>query len=58
VIGFLSYGTSLVLFVIALRYLGTARTGAYFSIAPFLEPCWPLLSWESLHRLDCSLLAF
>ncbi|BDB70606.1 MULTISPECIES: DMT family transporter [Comamonas] len=35
VIGFLSYGTSLVLFVIALRYLGTARTGAYFSIAPF-----------------------
>ncbi|MYN12578.1 EamA family transporter [Pusillimonas sp. TS35] len=35
IIGFLSYGTSLVLFVIALRHLGTARTGAYFSIAPF-----------------------
>lgn len=34
-LGFLSYGTSLVLFVVALRYLGTARTGAYFSIAPF-----------------------
>ncbi|MBS0452675.1 MAG: EamA family transporter [Proteobacteria bacterium] len=34
-LGFLSYGTSLVLFVIALRHLGTARTGAYFSIAPF-----------------------
>lgn len=35
-IGFLSYGLSLTLFVIALRHLGTARTGAYFSIAPFI----------------------
>ena len=34
-LGFLSYGVSLVLFVRALRDLGTARTGAYFSIAPF-----------------------
>jgi drug/metabolite transporter (DMT)-like permease len=34
-IGFLSYGLSLVLFVVALRHLGTARTGAYFSTAPF-----------------------
>jgi len=36
VIGFLSYGVSLVLFVLALRYLGSARTGAYFSTAPFI----------------------
>lgn len=35
-VGFLAYGVSLALFVIGLRYLGTARTGAYFSIAPFL----------------------
>jgi len=35
VVGFLSYGASLTLFVIALRHLGTARTGAYFSVAPF-----------------------
>jgi hypothetical protein len=34
-LGFASYGASLVLFVIGLRHLGTARTGAYFSIAPF-----------------------
>ena len=34
-LGFLSYGASLVLFVVALRQLGTARTGAYFSVAPF-----------------------
>lgn len=35
-IGFLGYGISLALFVVALRYLGAARTGAYFSTAPFL----------------------
>jgi drug/metabolite transporter (DMT)-like permease len=35
VLGLFSYGISLVLFVVALRHLGAARTGAYFSIAPF-----------------------
>jgi drug/metabolite transporter (DMT)-like permease len=35
-LGFLGYGVSLVLFVLALRHLGTARTGAYFSLAPFV----------------------
>lgn len=35
-VGFIGYGISLVLFVLALRGLGTARTGAYFSTAPFL----------------------
>ena len=34
-VGFFGYGLSLVLFVMALRHLGTARTGAYFSAAPF-----------------------
>ncbi|WP_454887732.1 EamA family transporter [Sphingomonas oryzagri] len=35
-IGFLGYGVSLVMFVLALRHLGTARSGAYFSTAPFI----------------------
>lgn len=35
-VGFLGYGISLVMFVLALRGLGSARTGAYFSTAPFL----------------------
>jgi drug/metabolite transporter (DMT)-like permease len=35
-IGFLGYGVSLVLFVLGLRHLGAARTGAYFSTAPFI----------------------
>lgn len=35
-VGFFAYGVSLTLFILALRHLGTARTGAYFSIAPFV----------------------
>ena len=35
-VGFLGYGVSLALFVLALRRLGAARTGAYFSTAPFI----------------------
>jgi drug/metabolite transporter (DMT)-like permease len=35
-IGFVAYGVSLVLFVFALRELGTARTSAYFATAPFM----------------------
>lgn len=52
-VGLVGYGLSLVLFVLALRHLGTARTGAYFSSAPFVgavlavpllgEPVTPLL---------------
>ena len=34
-VGFLGYGVSLVLFILGLRHLGTARAGAYFSVAPF-----------------------
>jgi len=34
-VGLFAYGVSLVLFIVALRHLGTARTGAYFSVAPF-----------------------
>lgn len=36
IVGFFGYGLSLVLFVLGLRHLGTARTGAYFSLAPFI----------------------
>ena len=36
VVGFLGYGVSLALFVLGLRHLGAARTGAYFSLAPFI----------------------
>ncbi|MCC6709388.1 MAG: DMT family transporter [Gammaproteobacteria bacterium] len=52
-LGFAAYGISLALFVVSLRHLGSARTGAYFSVAPFfgatLALClgdpltWPLV---------------
>ncbi|MBI2295809.1 MAG: DMT family transporter [Betaproteobacteria bacterium] len=35
-VGFLGYGVSLVLFILALRHLGAARTAAHFSTAPFI----------------------
>ncbi len=35
-IGLLGYGISLVMFVLALRAIGAARTGAYFATAPFV----------------------
>jgi drug/metabolite transporter (DMT)-like permease len=45
-VGFLAYGVSLVGFVIGLRYLGTARTGAYFSVAPFFGAVVALAAGE------------
>lgn len=36
VVGFLGYGLSLVLYIRAMRSLGTARTGAYYAAAPFV----------------------
>ena len=58
-VGFLAYGVSLALFVVALRHLGASRSGAYFSTAPFVgalfsvlflaEPVtWQLLAAASL----------
>jgi drug/metabolite transporter (DMT)-like permease len=42
-LGLFGYGISLALFVVALRHLGTARTGAYFSVAPFFGAALALL---------------
>jgi drug/metabolite transporter (DMT)-like permease len=36
VVGFVGYGLSIALFVLAMRELGTARTGAYFATAPLI----------------------
>ena len=44
-VGLLGYGISLVLFVLALRGLGSARTGAYFSTAPFLGAAIAILAF-------------
>lgn len=44
-VGLLGYGVSLVLFVLALRGLGAARTGAYFSTAPFIGAAIAILAF-------------
>jgi drug/metabolite transporter (DMT)-like permease len=43
IVGLVGYGISLVLFIMALRDLGTARAGAYFSVAPFYGAALALL---------------
>lgn len=48
VVGFAGYGLSLALFVVALRGLGTARTGAYFSVAPLFGVLISLAVWPSV----------
>lgn len=47
-VGFLAYGVSLALFVVGLRHLGTARTGAYFSVAPFFGVLLAVLMGEPI----------
>jgi drug/metabolite transporter (DMT)-like permease len=47
VVGFFAYGVSLVLFIIALRHVGTARAGAYYSVAPFFGAILALVLGES-----------
>ena len=42
-VGFLTFGLSIVLFVLALQDLGAARTGAYFAVAPFIGTVASLL---------------
>ena len=45
-VGLLGYGVSLTFFVLALRHLGTARTGAYFSLAPFVGAIFSLVIFQ------------
>lgn len=42
-LGAFSYGISLVLFIIALRHLGSARTGAYFGLGPFIGAIFAII---------------
>lgn len=47
-VGFLGYGLSLTLFVVSLRALGTARTGAYFSVAPLFGVLISFAVWPEI----------
>ncbi|HOD40156.1 MAG TPA: DMT family transporter [Candidatus Wallbacteria bacterium] len=55
VVGFFGYGLSLVMFVLALRHIGTSRTGAYFSMAPFFGSIASILIFrENLTAAFCA----
>jgi drug/metabolite transporter (DMT)-like permease len=56
-LGFLGYGLSLALFVLALRHLGTARTGAYFALAPFFGGILAVLFFGDALTLQLSIAA-
>ena len=47
-VGLFAYGVSLVLVIVALRHVGTARAGAYFSVAPFFGAIVALALGEPL----------
>jgi drug/metabolite transporter (DMT)-like permease len=49
-VGFFGYGLSLTLFVVGLRTLGTARTGAYFSVAPLFGVLISIALWPEMPR--------
>jgi drug/metabolite transporter (DMT)-like permease len=48
IVGFFAYGVSLALFIVGMRHVGTARAGAYFSIAPFFGAILALLLGDPL----------
>lgn len=48
VVGLFAYGVSLALFIVGMRHVGTARAGAYFSVAPFFGAVLALLFGEPL----------
>ena len=47
-VGLAAYGVSLVLFIVAMRHVGTARAGAYFSVAPFFGAVVGVLFGEAV----------
>jgi len=51
-LGFLCYGVSMILFIRALRNLGAARTGAYFSTAPFIGAAFSMVIFRQAPDLQ------
>lgn len=50
-LGFFSYGLSIVLFVLAMRNLGSARTSAFFGAAPFIGALLSFVIYRSMPDL-------
>lgn len=48
VLGFISYGLSIYYYVYAQRYIGAARTSAYYAISPFISTALSLLIFHNV----------
>lgn len=47
-VGFVAYGLSIYFYIYAQRYLGAAKTSAYYSVAPFVGVFLSLLIFQEL----------
>lgn len=56
--GFSGYGVSLTFFVLGLRGIGTSRTGAYFSMAPFVGAALSILFFHDHFSVQLLIAAF
>ena len=52
ILGFVAYGLSIFLYVYAQRYLGAARTGAYYAIAPFIGAILSLVIFKDIPQIS------
>jgi len=52
-LGFLAYGMSIFFYIYAQRYLGAAKTSAYYAIAPFIGAGLSLLIFRDVPTLTC-----
>jgi drug/metabolite transporter (DMT)-like permease len=50
-LGFVCYGLSIILYILALRHLGAARTSAFFSLAPFVGMLLSILIFKELPQM-------
>ncbi|QGU96383.1 EamA family transporter [Clostridium bovifaecis] len=52
ILGFFAYGLSIFFYIYAQRYLGVAKTSAYYAIAPFISVGLSLLIFKELPTLS------
>jgi drug/metabolite transporter (DMT)-like permease/membrane protein DedA with SNARE-associated domain len=56
-LGSISYGASVALFIFALRHLGSARTSAFFGTAPFMGAIFSVLIFREVPSINLILVA-
>lgn len=57
-LGFVAYGLSIFLYIKAQRFLGAARTSAYYAAAPFMGVLLSMLIWRELPSWNFAIAVF